>query len=346
MRLAEYVNDRLLVMILQLFCMLVLFGFLCATGYPADFCILIGGCWIFAAGIYFSVDFWKRRKYYLEIFRMLEQMDKRYLLGEMMPDSARLEDRLYRDIIRILSKSVIEQIHVIEKEKKEYREFIESWVHEIKAPITGVSLMCENHKDELTRRIQIQNRKIENYVEMALYYARSDEVYKDYKIQKTDLSEVVSSVLSGNKYDLIQNGMKAKVCCRQFVYTDKKWIAFIVNQLLLNSVKYKKGDRGELFIYSEEEKEGVRLIVEDDGVGIKKEDLPRVFEKGFTGSNGRQIRQATGMGLYLCRELCKKLGIEISIFSEEGKGTKAVLMFPLGKYYARDEGEGVHERTL
>lgn len=132
--------------------------------------------------------------------KILEQMEERYLLGELMPDPKKLEDRLYRDMIRFSNKSVIERIHVIEKEKKEYQEFIESWVHEIKAPITGISLICENHKDEITRRIWIQNRKIENYVDMALYYARADEVYKDYMVQKTDLSTAVSSVLSGNKY--------------------------------------------------------------------------------------------------------------------------------------------------
>lgn len=338
MRLDEYVKDRLLVIILQIFCLLVLFGFLCATGYPADFCILIGGCWILVAGVYFGLDFWKRRNYFQEMSRLLEQMDARYLLGELMPDSPRLEDRLYRDMIRFSNKSVIERIHAIEKEKREYREFIESWVHEIKAPITGVSLICENHKDEITRRIETQNRKIENCVDMALYYARSDHVYKDYLIRKTDLSDIVTSVLSRNKYFLIQNGVQAEVHCSHFVYTDEKWIAFILNQLILNSVKYKNGEAEKLSVRTEEKKEGVWLTLQDDGVGIKKEELPRVFEKGFTGSNGRQTGSATGMGLYLCKNLCEKLGIEIAVFSEEEQGTEVVLKFPVGNYYAREEG--------
>lgn len=338
MRLAEYIKDRLLVMIMQMFCMLVLFGFLYATGYPADFCVLVGGCWILVGGVYFGVDFWRRRKYFLEISCTLEQMDVRYLLGELMPASPRLEDRLYRDMIRLSNKSVIERIHAIEQEKKEYREFIESWVHEIKAPITGVSLVCENHKNEIIRRIWIQNRKIENYVDMALYYARADHVYKDYMIRKADLSDIVSSVLASNKYFLIQNGVQAEVHCGHSVYTDEKWIAFILNQLILNSVKYKKEDREKLLILTEEKKEGVWLTVQDDGVGIKKEELPRVFEKGFTGSNGRQNKNATGMGLYLCKNLCEKLGIEIAVFSRENEGTEVILKFPVGKYYAREDG--------
>lgn len=343
---AEYIKDRVLTIVLQVFCMLLLFGFLRATGYPMDFCVMIGGCWIIVDAAFFGTDFWRRRSYFMEISGILEQMDERYLLGEVMPDPLRLEDRLYRDMICISNKSVIERIHAVEQEQKEYREFIESWVHEIKAPITGISLICENHKDELTRRIVLENSKIENCVDMALYYARADEVYKDYMIRKTDLSEIVSAVLLGNKYYLIQNSVQADADCGHFVYTDKKWISFILSQLILNSVKYKRGDREKLLICSEEHKKAVWLSVEDDGAGIKKEDLPRVFEKGFTGSNGRQNKRATGMGLYLCKELCRKLGIEISVFSREGEGTKVILKFPVGEYYAREEGENGHEKVL
>lgn len=120
---------------------------------------------------------------------MMEQIDQRYLLGELMPDSVHLEDQIYRELIRKSNKSVIERIRAIEDEKKEYREYIESWVHEIKAPITGIDLMCENHKETLTRRIALENRKIENYVDMALYYARSDEVYQDYRFGKQILDK-------------------------------------------------------------------------------------------------------------------------------------------------------------
>lgn len=337
MRPDEYIKDRSLVFILHIFCMSVLCGFLYVTRYPPDFCALIGGCWFLAAAVIFGIDYWQRRNYFQELSRILEKIDERYLLGELMPDSTRLEDRIYRDMIRLSNKSVIERVRAAEKEKKEYREFIESWVHEIKAPITGIALICENHKDEQTRRIREQNRRIENYVEMALYYARAGEVYKDYKIQKTDLEELVSAVLSRNKYDMIQNGVRAEVHCGHSVYTDEKWIFFILNQLILNSVKYKKGERELLSVYTKQQERSVELFVEDDGAGIKKEDIPRVFEKGFTGSNGRKNARATGMGLYLCKNLCEKLGIGIRISSREGEGTRVCLEFPMGTYYAREK---------
>lgn len=336
MTVVEYIKDKLLLIVLHIFCMFVLAGFLRMTDYPWDFIILILLCWGLIAGTVFTVDFCRKKKYFKEMSQILEQMDKRYLLGELMPDSARLTDRLYREMIRASNKSVIEGLRSIEQERKEYREFIESLVHEIKAPITGISLICENNKDEFTKRILLENSKIENYVDIALYYARSDEVYKDYMIHKADLEEIVFAVLARNKYYLIQNHVQIETNCRDFVYTDEKWISFIMNQLILNSVKYKKGAAEKIMIYTEKYENSVCLIVEDDGVGIRKEETGRIFDKGFTGSNGRNTARSTGMGLYLCRNLCEKLGIGISADSEEGIGTRIILEFPIGKFHVRE----------
>lgn len=262
-------------------------------------------------------------------------MDQRYLLGELMPESYRLEDRLYRDMIRRSNKSVIDRIRIVEDQQKDYREYIESWVHEIKAPITSIALMCENHKDNLTRQIHLENQKIENYVDMALYYARSESVYKDYVIQETDFQEIAVVVLNRNKQYLIQNRVQAEVDCKDVAYTDKKWIAFILNQLILNSAKYRKEEGGYIQIRTERYPGGIRLLVIDDGIGIREEDMPRIFEKGFTGSNGRMQERSTGMGLYLCKKLCQNLGIGIYAESEEGKGTKMTLEFPVSSYLSK-----------
>ena len=230
---------------------------------------------------------------------------------------------------------MIERIRQIEAEQKDYREYIESWVHEIKAPITGISLMCENHRDELTRRISLENQKIENYVDMALYYARSEEVYKDYVIQETDLQEVAREVLAKNKHYLIQNGIQAEVDCRHRAFTDQKWISFILNQLVLNATKYKGDSNACIKVETQEYAHGVRLLVSDNGIGIKEEELGRIYDKGFTGSNGRTHERSTGMGLYLCRKLCGRLGIDISARSREGAGTQIILEFPVSSYLSK-----------
>lgn len=233
----------------------------------------------------------------------------------------------------------------MEEEQKEYREYIESWVHEVKAPITAISLLCENRRKggetetistmkEGFRSVGIENQKIENQVDMVLFYARSEQVYKDYMIRKTELKQVVYEVLEKNKLLLIQQKIQVEVDCEDSVYTDGKWIAFVINQILLNSVKYCR-ENGVFKFYTESGGNGVILTVEDNGTGIRPEELPRIFEKGFTGSNGREQERATGMGLYLCKRLCNKLGIGIWAESEYGEGTRVVLEFPVSRLVVR-----------
>lgn len=337
MTVREYVKDRIFLLMLHLCCMLLLAGFLHATGYSAEYTFLILICWALIAIVSLGFSCYRKRKYFRQMEKLLLRVDQRYLLGELMPEPVSLEDSIYRDMIRVSNKSAIEKIRGIEEEKREYREFIEGWVHEIKAPLTGISLICENHRGEETRRIAALNQRMEALVELVLYYARSDEVYKDYMIRKVSLQEVVSGVLARNKYDLIQNQMTAEVRCEESVYTDEKWISFILNQLVINSVKYRKENGACVRFYTEKQDRSVCLVTEDNGIGIKGEELSRIFEKGFTGSNGRKKERSTGMGLYLCRVLCGKLGISISAKSKEGEGTQVRLEFPVGDYYAREE---------
>ena len=291
-------------------------------------------CWAAITGAWLTVQFLSRRRYFRETEHIIKNLDQRYLLGELMPRSFRLEDRLYRTLIRKSNKSVIERIRRIEQEQKEYREYIESWVHEIKAPITAIALNCENHRDERGKYLLVENRKVEDYVDMALYYARSDAVYKDYMIAETNLQETAEKVMTQNKYYLIQRNIRAEVDCHDMVFTDNKWIRFILNQLVLNSAKYSKEDGAQIQITTKIQKGGVLLQVTDNGVGIPKEELPRIFEKGFTGTNGREMERSTGMGLYLCHKLCGKLGIGIRAVSKEGAGTEIILEFPVSSYLA------------
>ena len=335
MNLTAYLKDKLLLFLLQFSCMAALTLFLCVTGYHRDACFIILFCWLLILMAWTISDYLKRKQYFLHMEAVLEQVDQRFLLGELMPSSVRLEDKIYRDMIRKSNRSVIERIRYIEDSQKEYREYIESWVHEIKVPITSISLMCENHKNELTKDISRENSKIENYVDMALYYARSDEVYKDYVIQETDLGQAAAEVIGKNKYYLIQNGMQVEIDCKEHVFTDKKWISFILNQIVQNSTKYRCEEHACIRITTEKTGQNVRLVVEDNGIGIKESEISRIFEKNFTGTNGRNCGRSTGMGLYLCQKLCKKLGIGISAESKEAVGTKIILEFPVSAYLSK-----------
>ena len=330
----RFMKDKALLLLANLIGMALLFAFLRLTSYPLDDCVIVLACWALALLTWLLARFFSRKKYFSELEKIMEDLEQRYLLGELMPRSFRLEDELYRELICKSNKSVIERIHQIEDAQKEYREYVESWVHEIKAPITSIALACENARDERGRRIAAENRRVENDVDMALYYARSNEVYKDYLIAETDLQEVCGEVLIKNKHFLIENHVRAEVDCPHHVFTDKKWIDFIVGQLVLNGAKYRAAEGACLRIFTEAAPRSVLLTVEDNGVGIKPEELSRIFEKGFTGSNGRKEGRATGMGLYLCQKLCGKLGIEIRAESEVGRGTRVILEIPRSDFAA------------
>ncbi|SHL01289.1 sensor histidine kinase [Hespellia stercorisuis] len=311
--------------------------FLCLTGYPIANFWLILIVWFVILFSWLITNWLERRQYFQKMDRTLEGLDQRYLLGELMPKSWHLEDKLYQGMIRKSNKAVIERIHQIEEEESDYKEYIEGWVHEIKAPITSISLICENRRKQGGPEygtVGLENQKIENYVDMALYYARSEEVYKDYMIQETSLETVVYEVFSKNRQFLIEHQIQAEVDCQDKVYTDGKWISFLLNQMILNSVKYKS-EHPLLKIYTRKTEKSVLLILEDNGIGIRKEELSRIFDKGFTGSNGRAHERATGMGLYICKKLSSKLGVDLHAESTWGKGTKMMIEFPISTYLSK-----------
>ena len=168
MNIISFLKDKLLLFLLHFACMMVLGLFLLTTGYQRDACLLIIICWLLVLIVWTIYEYRKRKQYFSKMEALLAQIDQRFLLGELMPFSERYEDQLYREMIRKSNRSVIEKIHAEEEAKNDYREYIESWVHEIKVPITSIGLMCENHKNEITRNISKENTKIENFVDMAL----------------------------------------------------------------------------------------------------------------------------------------------------------------------------------
>lgn len=341
MKLMPFLKDKFMFLILHIICMGALSAFLRLTGYGSTGVTLILIFWTVILALWLFITYRERKRYFDEIDKILAEVDQRYLLGELLPYSCRLEDRLYNKMMHLSNKSVIEKIRKIEDAQRDYREYIESWVHEIKTPITGIALICENRRrheavtQENLREISLENQKIENCVDKVLYYARMENVYKDFLIQKTDLQKTAEEVLAKNRLLLIRHQVRAEVHCGDMVYTDGKWISFILNQMIGNSVKYRR-ESPVFLIYTEREKDGVRLTIEDNGVGILPEELSRIFEKGFTGSNGRSHKQATGMGLYLCKRLCERLEIGLSAQSQPGRGTKMTLDFPVSNYIKRE----------
>lgn len=338
MTIFEYLKDRMPALLVNLSAMLAVAVYLTAGGVDISMTILLLVGWAFLLVIFFACGYVRRNRYFKEIEAIFHQLDKPYLLGEVMGRPSRSEDKKYREIIRRSNKSVIEAIRRLEDEQKEYKEYIESWIHDVKLPITAAALVCQNQTEpdakETARKILPELSKMENLVESALFYARSDSVYQDYLIEETDLEEVINQTIARNKSFLIANRMTIEVDCScDRVFSDGKWLQFILSQILINAAKYKKEDCGKIRILGRDVKNGVRLSVEDEGIGIKESEISRIFDKGFTGTNGRSRARSTGIGLYLCCKLCRKLGIEISAASEEGRYTRIDLTFPRSDYY-------------
>lgn len=327
-----YIKDKKIIYLILAACLTGCFAFLALCGTQRNQIMLLIWMAVFVTAACSAVDFWHRKRFFDQVDKTLRQLEAPYLISELMPHSWRLEDRLYYDILKTSNKSVIDAIHRLEKEQKEYRDFIENWIHEVKVPLTVLHLMCDNQKTENTKEMKIQLQALENDVEKALFYARSETVYQDYRICRMDLGRAAAEAVKKNRFWMIQNRMQIRLedLDGVMVYSDEKWIVFILEQLLINSVKYKRANEARICISARRGKNALILSVTDNGMGIPEADLPRVFDKGFTGSNGRARTASTGIGLYLCRKLCEKLGIGISIESKEGEYTQVSLHFPDG----------------
>jgi len=326
----DYCKDKAILLIINTSLMLVLSIFLLLVKNTNATVFLIDVIWIIVLCIYLFAEYYFRGKYFKELMSVLDELPKRYLIAEVMKPSYKLEDKLYWEILRKSNKSVIEEIHKLEASQKEYKEYIESWIHEVKMPITAAHLICENNKEDFTKRILLELDEIENEVEKILYYVRMEQVYHDYLIHTVNLRETVLSAIRAEKRHFIQCGLQIDLEIENIIVsTDEKWVEFILKQIFTNSMKYRKDTGAKLRIYVENGNKQKSLIIEDNGYGISEEDIGRIFDKGFTGKNGRRDNSyATGMGLYLCRKLCEKLEIGISCESEKGKFTRMILTFP------------------
>ena len=281
----------------------------------------------------FFIEYYKKKEYYSEIKARVNELEEKYLITELLPKGDFLDAKINKDNILEIGKSMLENVNKYKYLQEDYKEYIELWIHEIKIPIATSKMIVENNKSEVTKSIDEELDKIENYIEQALYYARSNTVEKDYIIKKNNLKDIVSSTILKNKTTLIQNNVKIEMeNLEEEVYTDSKWCVFILSQIIQNAIKYSKEQNKEIKLYDENKKENVILYIKDNGIGIDKAEIGRVFEKGFTGTNGRQEKKSTGIGLYLCKKLCDKLCIGLEIASEKEIGTEVKLVFPKNSF--------------
>lgn len=334
MKFKDFIKDKKIEIILMLFSTMSIEIILLAYQIQLIVRVYVVASIILSLLISMLIEYYSKKSYYNNLLEKLDELDQKYLLSEVISKANFQDGNLFKEILEETGKSMLENVNKYKYAQEDYKEYIELWIHEIKTPISASKLIIENNKNEITKNIEEELDKIENYTEQALYYARSNTVEKDYIITKTNLKDIVNMSIIKNKTTILNNKFELNIHdLEKQVYTDSKWVVFILNQVIQNSIKYSKNENQSIEIYAEEQKGKVTLYIKDNGLGIKKSELSRVFEKGFTGENGRIIgKKSTGIGLYLCKKLCDKLQLAININAEQNVGTEVTIVFPKGSF--------------
>lgn len=335
MNFTSFLKDKITTISLLTFAVITTEIFLSIYNIPNFIKIYLAVSVILMYFIGLFIEYISKSIFYKRIKNRLNELEEKYLITELVGNTNSVEEQNLKYILEETNKSMLENVNKYKYMTEDYKEYIELWIHEIKTPIAASKMIIENNKNEITKSIAEEIDEVENYIEQALYYARSNVAEKDYLVKKSKLSDIVNESIKKNKNLLIQEKISIDLQDLEiYVYTDSKWIIFTLSQIIQNSIKYMRSEENrKITIYARQNAENVVLYIEDNGIGIKPEEVVRVFEKGFTGTNGRtKNKKSTGIGLYLCKKLCDKLGIGIDISSEENIGTKVKLIFPKGSY--------------
>ena len=329
----EYLEEKIFYIIISFVFTLFLSIYLLLIGIDSSVVILLVILIMVFIFISLLVSYLLIKKRYEKMINLVDSLDEKYLIKEVIDKPKNLENRAYYYALDKACKALNDKLSDVENSKEEYLDFLDSFIHEIKTPISALSLYADNNDDE---RIKEEVLKISRLVDKMLFYAKSDVVEKDYFIKEVALADLVHPVLLEYKNYLLNYSFKVEVknLDNLVVYTDIKWLNFIIEQILNNSLKYQNKKERIVRIKGIDDKNNIKLVIYDNGVGIKDADLSKVFEKGFTGSN-RSKKNASGIGLYLVKKLCDKLGIDIKIESVYLKYTKVIITFPKGNYFIK-----------
>ena len=294
---------------------------LMAIIYPMALCLLFGA-------IICAVDFSREKKKH-ELMCDIKKLSTS--MAEHLPAAQSIEEGDYQELLRILCR---ENSEIEVSSKTSYREMVDYytvWAHQIKTPIASMKLSLQGEDSPLARKLSSDLFRIEQYVEMVLAFLRIDSDYSDYVFRRRDIDGIIRQSVKKFASEFIGRKISLEYGeIHKDIVTDEKWLSFVLEQLLSNALKYTR--EGSIRIYLRGEN---TLCIADTGIGIAPEDLPRIFEKGYTGANGRSDMTASGLGLYLCKKICDKLGIKIAAESEIGKGT--VISLDLEQYALKKE---------
>ena len=278
-----------------------------AVLYPTVLCVL--------AGAVFALVSWRRAKQKHERLRELSSLPA--ALMDRFPPPAGADDEDYQAVIEALRREQAELRSESARRYQDMTDYYTTWAHQIKTPIAAMRLMLQGEDSPLARQLSEEVRSVEQYASMVLAFVRLDSDTTDYVFREQALDPIVREAVKKFAGQFIRKKLRLTYePIRARVLTDEKWLCFVIEQILSNAVKYTN-EGGVTITWQEPD----TLVIRDTGIGIAPEDLPRVFEKSYTGYNGRSDKKSSGIGLYLCRRICTRLGHRIGVSSEPGRGT-------------------------
>ena len=318
--LIKYLKDRKLIFIAILFWIAIFSGVfaLCGIEFKYVWYPTVLGC--MALVICLVVDFVCYYKKCRSLTMVENSID---VTLDNLPKTSNQIEEMYTELLKLLTNEKNEEINNILNSKKETMEYVTLWSHKIKTPITALQLLANDTDEEI--RIEILNRlfEIEQYQDMMLQYLRLEGGGNDYVLADYSVKDMVNQAVKYFARIFISKGISVKIQVDESrkVVTDEKWMVFVLKQLISNALKYTS--KGEICISFDNDE----LLIKDSGIGIAKEDLPRIFDRGYTGYNGRKDKKATGLGLYLTKQILDRLNHKIEIDSQIGVGTRVFIKF-------------------
>ena len=332
--------------IISIIILTLMFCILGWIAYPKNFNAILPLTIIFAfisTMVPIEITYIKEKKFNSILKAYLSQPNQDDLLNELICNAP---DKLSRDIVETLVQIAHDEKlknKKLEESNINYSEYIETWVHEIKTPLALMQLVLDNNVDsispEVKEKLLKSERLMEKEIEQVLYYSKTQESHKDFIYKKYSLGSLCKEVIKNKAELLLESNFSIEFLpMEEIVLTDKKCFTFILGQILDNSIKYSNINSNaysenkifkKITLSSSIEADKVILSISDNGPGVQKSQLPFIFDKGFVGTNGRMNGKSTGMGLYICKSLCYKLGIDITAKSENSQGLKIIFKFPI-----------------
>ena len=347
MKFREYLADHISIILIFLFIIILSESSFLIFNITFELNVFILAIDIVGFLFCFIFSYFKKATFLRELQKRTELLDQKFLVHELLSTPETHEEQRLCQVISEINRSMIDHINQYKYNFHDFKEYLELWVHEIKLPIASLRLILEHEPKKQESILQLD--RLDSYVNQILYFARSEHVEKDYQISECSLAKIVKNVALKNQDIILNSQIKFQVeNLDKIVETDPKWLEFILDQLLANCIKYRKIKYPEIRIYTEEQDKFLALHVYDNGIGIPLSDQSRIFQKTFTGQNGRILEQdqekakllaetkylkSTGMGLYIVKKLIKKLGHQISVSSTENEYTDIVIYFAKNDYY-------------